>query len=157
MLLTTIILTNRNEGMLFINISGYLIQCTAPKENILNIILLPVILLSGLFVITSFDAQYKSCVDTYIQHEYITQTDIETKTFFYVAIDNVDTIWSPLSTQIIDIAKNIGNRIQDGESVHYSFVRGCIKWYNLWASRWYEWPKIYPTDFFSISKLPQSV
>jgi len=73
-----------------------------------------------------FDAQYKSCVDTYIQHEYITQTDIETKTFFYVAIDNVDTIWSPLSTQIIDIAKNIGIESKTGESVHYSLFAAVL-------------------------------
>jgi hypothetical protein len=73
-----------------------------------------------------FEAGYKSCVNTYIQHEYMTQTDIETKTFYYVAIDNVDTIWSPLSTEIINVSKNIGIESMMGESEHFGLFAAVL-------------------------------
>jgi hypothetical protein len=67
----------------------------------------------------NFGAEYKSCVKTFNELYGIFTTVSETKEFVYVIPSPGDTIWSPLSTDIIDIAKNIGVIRKMGETYFY--------------------------------------
>jgi hypothetical protein len=73
----------------------------------------------------SFGAEYKSCINTLIEFYSIFVAEAEIKEFVYVIPSVCDTIWSPLSTDIIDISKYRGVIRKMGETFYY-VLNGAI-------------------------------
>jgi hypothetical protein len=75
---------------------------------------------------TSLGAEYKSCYKTFYSYQPVFNSTMETKLYYYVAIRNLDTIWSVLGTSIIWVTKNVGISSSLYEAGGYYVLYGAI-------------------------------